>query len=222
MHIIFRNMGKIVVDDMGDFGNIKPSGSNIRGHQDPECTGAKTLYRALALPLVTVAMQTGDRMTGLGKIFGQAIGPPFGTGKDQNRTGPGIDLLQKHVILLFRSGLNDGLVYFINRLRYRTDRNRNRIAEEFGRHLPDALGKGCRKENGLAGRRQIGAYPGQLGCETHIEHTVRFIQHQETHLRKGCRSLLQVIQKPPRCGHQNPRTSLQGVDLRRHGCASDQ
>ena len=50
--------------------------------------------------------------------------------------------------------------------------------------------------------------------ETHVQHPVRFIQHQELDFRKINRLLIGMIEQPARCSHQDIHSSPQLVFLR--------
>ena len=50
--------------------------------------------------------------------------------------------------------------------------------------------------------------------ESHVEHAVRFVEHQDLHLRQIDRALLRVIEQATRRRHQNVGAAAQAVDLR--------
>jgi len=58
------------------------------------------------------------------------------------------------------------------------------------------------------------------GKKTHIEHTVRFIEHENLDVVETSFALLHQIDQPPRRCDDDVGTTAHGIDLRFHGHAS--
>ena len=84
MHIVFRNIGQVIVDHMTDIGDIEPSGRDIRGHQNPESPPTKSFERVSPLGQTPASMQHRHSMSAPIQGFSQPVGTVFRSGKHQH------------------------------------------------------------------------------------------------------------------------------------------
>ena len=63
--------------------------------------------------------------------------------------------------------------------------------------------------------------PAELRQEAHVQHTVRFVEHQYLDVVESRRPLVEVVVEPPGRGDDHLDTSLEGLDLRVHPHPSD-
>jgi hypothetical protein len=69
------------------------------------------------------------------------------------------------------------------------------------------------KSDGVAFPRNFLDDAAHVGKETHVEHAVRFIEHQELNVLKVAGSLLDVIEQTPRRGDDDVGAVLQCLSL---------
>ena len=77
----------------------------------------------------------------------------------------------------------------------------------------DLVGEGRREQQVLSTRRQFGQYATDVMDKAHIQHTVRFVQHEDFNFIKTDGVLMFKIQQTARGGDDNMRGMLQGISL---------
>ena len=86
----------------------------------------------------------------------------------------------------------------------------------------DACGEGCGKEQGLAlGRAMLGD-PGDGFVKAHVEHAVRFVEHQGVQRVEGETAAFEVVHDAARRAHHDVGAVRQAVALRAHRGAATQ
>lgn len=88
--IIFRRLGKVIVDHAGDSVDVEPSGGNIRGHQDSRLTSPETGQDPISLGLAFVSMKGVARETLPDQGFRQFFSSPLCPGEDQGLSFGGL------------------------------------------------------------------------------------------------------------------------------------
>jgi hypothetical protein len=84
MHIILGMTGKVVINHVGDAFDIDSSRRDISCDEDADSAGFKILEGAETLILRTVSMKSRTGDTQGFEATGNAVGPVFRTGKDEN------------------------------------------------------------------------------------------------------------------------------------------
>ena len=74
----------------------------------------------------------------------------------------------------------------------------DRLMQQVLREPPDVVGVRRREHQVLALARQQLDHAADVGDEAHVEHAIRFVEHQDLHLRQIDRALLRVIEQPAR------------------------
>ena len=90
MNVCIGRGRDIVVDDMGNPGDINAPGGDIGGHQNLKCTIPKAFQCSLATSLGKIPLQRCTAVSGFLKLFPQTFGAVFGPGEYQHRLGDGI------------------------------------------------------------------------------------------------------------------------------------
>lgn len=96
----------------------------------------------------------------------------------------------------------------------------HRRVQEAAGQLADSIGERGGKQQVLTPRRQQREEAANIADETHVQHTVCLVQHQDFHLRQIHGPLPHVVQQPPRSGHQDIHTQAQRFDLGIHADAA--
>ena len=82
--IILGMTGKVVIDHVGDAFDIDSACGNVGGNQNTNPTSLKILERTKSLILRAIRMKSGAGDSQRFESSGNAIGPVFCTGKDEN------------------------------------------------------------------------------------------------------------------------------------------
>ncbi len=89
-----------------------------------------------------------------------------------------------------------------------------RVVQQFFRQRFDVVGEGGGEQQILTTRRQFRQYATNIVDETHVEHAVRFVQHQDLYFIELHRILVFQIQQTARGGDQHIHTATQFHHLR--------
>ena len=181
MDEVFGGHRQIEVDDVGDAFDVDAAGGDVGG--DEHAVGAlfEAVKGLIALSLRTVTMDARGFDAHAAQVLLQFVDAVLGAGEYQEAAG----LVLQHILqqrqLAFLIDLVDMQVHFVGRMRVRAGFDAKRLAkvllnEAFGRLLD-----GSREEKRLPVRRHAGenAFDGRQ--ETHVEHAVAFVQHQQAH-----------------------------------------
>jgi hypothetical protein len=84
MHIVFRRVGQVVIDDMADMGHVKTPGRDVGRNENLIPSATEPFQGRAALGQPAVPMQHSHSMADLFQGTPQAIGTMFGPGKDQD------------------------------------------------------------------------------------------------------------------------------------------
>ena len=157
------------------------------------------LERAGALALRFVGVHRRRRDSRILEVSDDPIGAVLGAREDQNRVHLRFlqQLDQQHGLSLARDRV-DGVRNGADRLGATSDLHYHRLAQirsrqglDFGRHRRA-------EEKRLPVRRDLGHNPIELRRETHVEHSIGFIQHQNLEIVENDVLPLHVIEQPAR------------------------
>ena len=87
--------------------------------------------------------------------------------------------------------------------------------------LRDAFGIGRREQQGLALRRALLHHERDIVVETHVQHAVRFVEHQRIERIQLQGAAFDVVHDAARRADDDVRAVFQAVGLRAHGAAAD-
>ena len=96
----------------------------------------------------------------------------------------------------------------------RCDRDLQRIVYQCFCQFTNVVGKGGGKQDGLPLLGQHGNNSANIMNEAHVQHAIRFIQHQHLQLLEPHRVLVVQVQQAPRSGHQDIHPFTQFHHLR--------
>jgi len=210
-------IGDVVVDDVGDQGDVDPPRGDVRGDEYLEGTITEPVQRRLPAVLGKVPLERGCLVAGLLQLFPQALGPVLGTGEDQYRLGIRmVKQLQKQgglEVLLHRvEGMTDG-----DRWRGVSHLHRDRVGQDLMGQFPYLIGHGGGEEKGLSLLRELLENPPDVGEKPHVEHLVRLVQDQNIQPGEVDGTLADMIQEPSGAGDNHLDSPLQlvylGVDV---------
>ena len=224
MHVVFRLARRVEVDHMADTGDIDAARGDVGSNQHTGAAVTQTFERAVALPLVHVAVQRMGSKTVFAQQAGQIIGAAFGRRKHQRLLNVGVaqDRIEQFIFVRHVVGKHETLLDVGFRLRGRSNLDALGIAGDLARHRPDHAVERRREQQGLASRRRLRNDRLDVFNETHVEHAVGFVKDQHFETAEIDPPALHVIHQAARRGDHHINRTLQSFQLRRVGHATDQ
>src|SRR5690554_1061444 len=159
-------------------------------------------------------MDRGRGYPGFFEFFTQSVCAMFCPCKDQDLfpVSFGNQLYDEICLLSLVHSIN-GLCYFFDGGIFPGRFHHNGMPQKVASQFFYLFGKSCGKQQILSPERQKCQYFLDVTQKTHIEHPVRFVQHQYFNFRKRKYSLIFKIQQPSGGSHENIHTVAQGPYL---------
>ena len=194
----------VVVDHVGDVVDVDPPGGDVGGDEDRGPTVTKGLHRLGAGVLGLVPMDRIGTDRGPQKRLGKPLGTVLGPGEDEctldvPRAQVALEQVQLRVSIDLVEVLRDRL----HGRRFRIGLYRDRILQDRVRQLADVLGERGGEEQRLA---FFGKHPDDLGDvrdESHVEHAIRFIEHEGLDLCQVDVALVGEVHEPAGGRHEH-------------------
>ncbi len=179
MHVVFAHIGDVVVDHVRQVVDVDPARSDVGGHQGADGAALEVGQRlgARALALVAVQRQRTDAV-GI-EVVGHVVGAKLGACKHQH-LAPVVffDDVRQQRFFLAAPDRVDGLHDALHRGVGRRDLNVLRAAQQAVGQFTDLVAEGGRKQQALLVLRQQAQDFFHVVNETHVEHAVGFVEHQ--------------------------------------------
>ena len=186
MDVIVDVTGEIIVDNVGDIGDVQATSGDSGGNHDRGLTGPEGVQGMLTLPLGAVTVNRGGRHAVTVKEVAQHIGHALGLDEDQGKadrvaglTGQDVEQDAALVVVLdILDLLGDVLASGADT----ADAEEDVILQEVtGEHL-DVTREGGGEHEGLplldAGHVFALDDTTNLGLETHVQHTISFVEDE--------------------------------------------
>ena len=214
MNIVVGHIGQLVIDDIGNAGNINTACGHIRCDKHIDLAAAEGLYCPVALVLVLVAMDGGGVEAVGHQPLHQLFRPVFGTGKDKRQCRAILrqDLAQLGGLFLFGQKMHR-LGDFIGGLARARDLYPLGVGQIGARQLLHLLWHGCRKQHRLARRSKAWRDLAQCMNEAKVKHLIGFIQNEMPHRAQIDRAAIHQVDQTARRGNQNIGAMRQKSDL---------
>src|SRR5262249_10269003 len=215
MHVIFGGVRQFVIDDEREFFDIEATRGNIGRHERSYLALLEFLQRLHALGLGAVAVNGLSGNSVLLYLACYAIGIALHAYEHQNLPHvPAADKLHQrgafaqrtNQIYLVRNQIGRGIT--------RRDLDRNRRVEQLLRKPPRLLWKRSRKQQILPTLRQQREDALDIRHETHVQHAIGLVQHQEFDMGQIDGLLVQVIEQSRGSRHQDLHSRVQRLHLR--------
>jgi hypothetical protein len=185
MHVIFGNVRQLEVHHVRQFFDVQTARGDVGGHQDAHRAVLEAGQGARARRLALVAVDRGSLDTGLAQVFGEAVGaalharehqhlPPVARRHQMHQQialAPAIDRMHA---LRDEFGLGVAACDFDHR----------RVVQQAVGELADFFREGRREKQVLAFRRQQRENAADVADETHVQHAVGFVEHQDLDIRQ--------------------------------------
>ena len=215
MHIVLGDHRQLEVHDLRQFVDVDAARGDVGGHQRLQLAGLELGQRAGAggLALVAVNRERGD--SALVQMLGQTIRQMLGAREDQ-RLRPVARFVQVHQQFLLAAAIADH--DFLGNLRggraLTGDFDFSRIVHQAGGEIFDLRREGRGEQQVLARFRQHREHAADVPNEAHVEHAIRFVEHQHFDLRQVDSTLLHVIEQAARGGDEDIDAAAEALDLR--------
>ena len=209
MNIGFGVVRNIVVNDMTDSIDIKPTSGNVRRDQYVQCTFLQALDHLLPMRLRHVAIHSGGAVAARLQLFGQFRCRRLGAHEHQdsvkrfNLQNPG-----ERVELVESADLPVALANGFRRRCTGLYGNFLRLVQVTARDTLNLFWHRCREQRHLAPFRRLIEDPLDLIDETHAQHLVSLVKHQRLQATEFERPLAHMVHHAPWCSDDNLDTAF--------------
>jgi hypothetical protein len=210
---------EIIVDDVGDIGNVKTTSSNSGGDQDWATTVSEHLEGTFTLTLSTITVNGGGREVLVDQEVGEGVSHTLGLDKDQGKTSAvGVENVKQYRALVHIFNIFDLLGDVLGSGTDTANRQEDVVFQEIsGEHL-DIPREGGREHESLT---FLNAWhvltlnnAADLRLETHVQHTISLIENQVLDVAKGDAATLDQIDKTTRGSNEKITATLDLTKLR--------
>jgi hypothetical protein len=214
------NVGReIIVDDVGDVGNIETTSSHSSSDEDGATTVSEELQSTLTLALGSVTVNGSGREVLVDEEVGQRVCHALGLDENESQTasmsvknvkqnGTLVDILDVLDLLgdVLRGGTNT------------TNGKEDVVLEEVTSEHLDVAGEGGREHQSLAlgnsGHVLTLDNASNLGLETHVKHAISLIEDEVLDVAQGDATSLYEIDQSTRGSNKQITTTLNLAKLR--------
>ena len=204
VHVILRVVRQIEIHDQFEVVHVDPSAGHVGRHEEIESACFEFVHHPGALRLGDAAVETvGGNALRL-QIVGQIIDRALRVA--ENNPGPvavEIDDPQEGVELRPRRNFVIPLRDIRSIDRLLVDLEGDRIPRVAVDQFADGRGNGGREKGGLLFRRHGIEDFFDVIAEAHVEHAIRFVQHDETQAVELQRTAFQVVNDTARCAEHD-------------------
>ena len=208
MYVVVDVGGEIVIDDVGDVGNIESSSGDGGSDHDGRSTRLERLDGVLSFSLRSVSVNRRRSDVVLLEESFEHVGHSFRLDEDEGEsTGrEGEEDVEEDGSLVVIFDVFDLLRNVLRSRPYSTDGKEDVVLEEVaGEHL-DVAGEGGTEHERLsfrdAGHVLSVDDSSNLGLETHVEHSVGLIEDEVSDVGEGDSSTLDEIDESSRGGRK--------------------
>ncbi|GKT40846.1 uncharacterized protein ColSpa_01026 [Colletotrichum spaethianum] len=205
--------GQVVVDDMGNVGDIETTSGNSGGNQNGAATVAEELQSALTLTLSAVTVNRGGGEVLVDQEVGQRVGHALGLDENEGETGTvGVENIQENRALVDVLDVLDLLGNVLRGGTNTTNGQENVVLQEVASEHLDVAGEGGGEHESLAvlniGHVLALDDTANLGLETHVKHAVSLIEHKVLDVLEGDAATLDKIDKTSGGGNEQVAAAL--------------
>src|SRR6202158_2952 len=175
---VFRHLGQIVVDDVGDVVAMQAARSDVGGDQHLKASFLKSAEGAVALRRRAIAVNHGGGKPVASQFLSQALGATFRAGEDESLSFFRVEELTENVELFAGTDFVGPQFNACGWFQDGTQRNSYRIAHVFVHESGDGLLESRRETQSLTGLGQYRQDAADGGGGAHIEHAIGFVEDQ--------------------------------------------
>ena len=219
VNVVINVSGEIVVDNVGDVGDIETTSSDSGGDQDGASAVAEELQSTLTLALSAVTVNRGRWELLVDQEVGEGVGHALRLDEDQGEaTSVGVEDIQENGALVNVLNILNLLGDVLGGGTNTTNGKEEIVLEEIlGEHL-DVAGEGGGKHESLtainAGHVLALHDAANLGLETHVKHTIGLIEYEILDVAEGDATTLNEIDQSARGSNKKIAATLDLTQLR--------
>mmetsp|Transcript_90555 Transcript_90555/g.245481 ORF Transcript_90555/g.245481 Transcript_90555/m.245481 type:complete len:424 (+) Transcript_90555:106-1377(+) len=217
VHVRVNGVREVIIDHQTYLLDVQPSCRNIGGYHDVDVALAEAVQVRLALLLREVAVQRTRVDFLLVQLLVQPLRGVLRVDEHQATLLQGVvgwplrkkvvEHLEQLVVLVLRADLDDVLLDGVHRAAHDTHADPDIIIKKILCHLLAALRESGGEHHGLAlvlARHVVllADLP-NLGLETHVQHAVRLVQHQDEGPLDFYDPAAEEVLEPARCRHHD-------------------
>ena len=221
MDIVLWTIRQIVIHDVADIGYVNPAGCDIRRDENSDLPSLKPIESTEALGQTSVPMDDRNAVTGLFKCLAESIDPALCPSKYEDSAPFRCQQRHQQLCLLLRGRMMRRLGHAFSRRGVRRHHHVNGAVQTRLDQACDIRRERGGKEQRLSLQRQCVENLIDLWSESHVEHTVGFIEYQDLDREQIDRPIPHMVQQTPRSGNDDIRPLAQSSDLRLHIASSD-
>ncbi len=222
VHICLRHMRQFEVHDVRNVVYVDAAGGDVCRDEDRQLAPAEAIEGPLALALAFVAVQSVNGNAGPGQRLGDFVGTALGAGEDDSALH--LRLAQQRnedAALVTARKMHDPLVDGLDRPRSRSDGDLYRLAHEIRGKLANLRRHSGGKQHSLPLVGNLGHDFADRRDEAHVQHMVRFVQHDLGGLAQADNAGRHVIQQAARRRNDDVDPARQAQGLRPRVGAAD-
>lgn len=222
MHIVGGIVGKIEIDHHGNVRNVDAAGGDVRCDENAVLARFKTLQCFLPLRLRAIGVHLCRTVSHALHCTGDLARAVLGARKNEYASFLFLQDRSEERELFFPTD-NEQLLFHLfgcgagGRHFYA-----ERRAHVSAREPQDLRRHGGGEEHRLPFLRYMTQDALNLRFESHVEHPVCFVQHEDLHFAERYGALFQVVIEAAGCCDENAGIPSQHLPLPLHGCAADE
>ena len=221
VHIVFADVGDLVVHHVRQLVNVNAAGGNVGGHQGADIAAFKASQCLRARALAFVAVQCHGRNAVFAQVLGHVVGAKLGACEHQHLAPVALaDDVREQGFFLAPAHQVHGLLDALHRGVARRHLNVFGLAQQAVGQIADFVAEGGRKQQRLFLLGHQGQHFFDVVDKAHVQHAVGLVEHQDLDLAQVQRALARVVQQAAGGGHQNVHAAAQLRDLRAHAHAA--
>ena len=201
VNVIIDVGGKVIIDNMGDIGNIETTSGNGGGNQDGSVALTEGLESHFTFPLCSVTMNRCGRIVAGDEEVGENVSHPLGLDEHKSQATLGLHCknVQEDRALIVVLDILDLLGDVFRGGANTADGEEDVVLEEVLGEDLDVTGEGGAEHEGLAvmDTRHILLLndAADLMFETHVKHAVGFVKDEVTDVGKADTTTFDEINK---------------------------
>src|SRR5437764_6275538 len=214
VHVIFRVLGHIVIDNMTHASDVESARRDIGRHHHFVLAALKAFERFDPFPLRPVRMQYRNGVLPLLQLVRDAISAVLGPAENQRAVEiRPFEQSHEQVELLLGGhriyGMGDGF----RRRPAHADFHQSRITQHPRSQTFDLRRQRGREKKSLSVRRDFLNDPAHVREKTHVQHPVYLVEYENVYGLQRGRALFQQIEQPSRRGSKNVHATLEFLAL---------
>ena len=217
MYVILGNVGNVGADHVGNVRDVEAAGRDVGRHHHLIIAAAEAFHRLGSLGWGPVAVQFRDREAIGLHDASQFLGRVLGSHEHEDRGHVGFaqKVPQECGLQVLRNGIR-GLGDADGGAAPAADLDRGRVLENLASQRGDHGRHGRGKEQRVVAAREASDDPLHVWEEAHVEHAVRFVQHERGDAFEAAVALIDVIEQAAGRGDDKvragPKCPLLGSD----------